>query len=717
MKVQLQSGAFEEEVTSDTGDRLDKKALLVYCGEFQSLDGPVQIKDEDIEKLAANHNGLFAKFSRMATGAEIPAKFMPPIQLDHSTSAKDTVGRLVGNLMPGDFETGDGKKVKALYGTVRILGKENVDKVRDGRWTHLSIGADLENHTLSELTITPFPAAPEASLLSKKRLEEAFEEGDRAEVVSDLQDLPKGTKVRIVQKVGSFYIVKDKQGQQSSVHGSDLRHLSRLAKQQYRGFTIETLETGDDNRWTAKVDGDDLGLMVGSAAEAYKEAKAWVDEFHKNHKEMGKKMKNGFLKRLANWKKDDGDGYGYAEDCEVADIKGSVGKTSWGKDGVWTLVVGNYPSEGTNYFWAVFDADTEEAKSGTASNKASAKAAAESAARNLGLKLSTSIWKSIKKLSEGEETMDYKSMKEKMGMYEKCKKHMMDEKKMSEEDAEKELGAMDDEALSKMAADEDEREKKMAADEEEKKKLAAEEEEKKEKEMSAGRSKIVALAKSFKTAEDTAAQEGRKVRFMAKLSTLKAEGKVTPAEIKKLSLEEVGKKTDAEVDSMLETYSKREPQVLTGIFGTAKALTSVQLHKALTGSRKDLIRLETLKNMPSMKKQFEAEMKRLQEEGEKEVNVHIDNVPQGNHPTEMAEYDKMWDECSKMMTEGKVAEAKEHMRKYYSGLMTKGMASEMPVGPDQMSAVAKELKKLQTEFSELVKLVGPQFGLKEADLA
>ncbi len=84
---------------------LDKPAMLVYTGSFESMDGPVEIKDEDIEKLASNHNTLLAKLSRLASG-DVHPKHNPPIQLDHSTSARDTVGRLVGNLTVGEHTIG-----------------------------------------------------------------------------------------------------------------------------------------------------------------------------------------------------------------------------------------------------------------------------------------------------------------------------------------------------------------------------------------------------------------------------------------------------------------------------------------------------------------------------------------------------------------------------------------------------------------------------------
>lgn len=153
---------------SEDNKKLSKRAILVYEGDFMSMDGEVTVTKEHLMRLATNHNALIEHAARLS-GAETPAmKDFPPLQLDHSTSAKDTVGRLVGKIEIAPYIRKDGKEVLGAYGNVLVLGEDNVEKVLDGRWTHLSVGVDFEKGTFSELTITPFPAAAEASLLKKK---------------------------------------------------------------------------------------------------------------------------------------------------------------------------------------------------------------------------------------------------------------------------------------------------------------------------------------------------------------------------------------------------------------------------------------------------------------------------------------------------------------------------------------------------------------------
>lgn len=139
-----------------------RRALLVYAGTFQSMDGEVEVTPDHLSLIANNHNEKLKRIESKK-GALAMGDY-PPVQLDHSSSAMHTVGRLVGPV-----EIGQHEGIPALFGSVQILGAENLEKVNDGRWSHLSIGADLTAGEIQELTITPFPAAKNASLLSRYR--------------------------------------------------------------------------------------------------------------------------------------------------------------------------------------------------------------------------------------------------------------------------------------------------------------------------------------------------------------------------------------------------------------------------------------------------------------------------------------------------------------------------------------------------------------------
>jgi hypothetical protein len=152
--------------------------MLVYCGSFDSMDGPVEITEDHIDQLILNHNLRLEKLTQLASDPAHIEKSMPPLQLDHSTSARDTVGRVVGKLSKGQYTRPDGETVPCLEcDKVIVLGSDNAEKVADGRWSNVSIGADLDKGVLSELSITPFPAAENAALLAAKKNSE-LSQGD-----------------------------------------------------------------------------------------------------------------------------------------------------------------------------------------------------------------------------------------------------------------------------------------------------------------------------------------------------------------------------------------------------------------------------------------------------------------------------------------------------------------------------------------------------------
>lgn len=621
--VKLYSAPLEDggAVDEKTG-HLDKKVMLVYCGKFESMDGPVEIKDEDIEKLVSNHNQKMSKLSRLATG-EIAMKNYPPIQLDHSTSAKDTVGRLIGDLAVGQFQPEGGVALKAMYGTARFLGKENIEKVQDGRWSHVSMGADLENHELSELTVTPFPAAPNASLMSQKRLKEL--------------------------------------------------------KINYRGKVITVkLDPSSDEEFLGYVDGKMI-CSYGDTASCIEVCKEKIDKLIGEGNNMSEA-------RLGN------------PETPIS-YKGHNYCAKEGAAGNWIAIVDGYELPST---YKDYKAAVKEAKSYIDEN-------AEHDETNFKAKL--------KKLSKPEDKMTYKEMSEKMAGYTKAKKHLMDEKKMSEEDADKHLESASDDDVKKMAAEHDDKEKKMAADKEhekeaELKRLSAYKEHK---------SKLVAFAKGVNEQANKVQLAKKKLSISNRLSKFKAEGKVTPAEIKSLDIDKLSSGSDEVINATLSSFDKREPVIDTGLVGTTKALSAGQLAGRLKKMNMERDELQTRLNM-GMKRDEAlkrmAELDRLEKDA-RDVSANMESAAGGEHDA-TGGHEQLWGQMKSLMDAGKHDEAKEHLRKHLASIVGPRMTETgMPVGPDtepQMSALADGMKKMQTEFADIVKLVSPIFDIKPEEL-
>lgn len=601
--IRLLSGEFENKAESqDTEASVDRKVMLVYCGQFESMDGPVEIKEGHIDLLAKNHNDFMAKLAGLA-GKDIPLKNCPPIQLDHSVSARDTVGRLVGALEIGEHE---GKK--ALFGTMRVMGKENVERVKDGRWTNVSIGADLESGKLTELSITPFPAAPDAAMLS------------------------------------------------------------RLKRYSYKGFNYEAKEN-EKGKWESFVDGDYVGGPFNSEKEALEDAEEWIEEQSKESlsARMALSVKEGDAVQVVGGGKDEGKKGTVVEvDGEYAIIKIKGGFEQRIHIGYLDRL-----SQGENMY--------EKLKAFLMGKKKLASEAADAEMAKM------SDEDKAKMAAEAEE-------EEKKSLAAKCKKHLMEHQKMSDEDAEKKLAEMDDESKKKMAGDYDAEMSRMA------------EEAKKEGEakMAANKAKAIELSAGIKLKQDKVKLAQRRATITSRLSKYRAMAKITPAEIKQYSLEELSKKSDEAIETLFESLEKRQPVILAGAFGS---MSEVDVAKISAERKKVELKKQVLGAMSftsSVLKNTQKLSEGEQEGSPDTVNIHVDTDPHTDMEGEIAEIERMMDTD--------VAKAKEMLRekmKKYMNRPAASMANEYAEPAEkELKELASEVEKMHTDLEQLTTLIG-----------
>ncbi len=149
---------------SQNVESITKEARIFYAGIHKGR----KYTEEDLQKILDSFN----------------CSEQIPVQLDHSTSARDTIG-VVEDLV---------KKGRELYARLRFSGKEVVEKIRLGLWKKVSVGLILRKPgmKLQEVSITPFPALKKACLFSEKEnlseggegvKEERDEEKSKIEVI------------------------------------------------------------------------------------------------------------------------------------------------------------------------------------------------------------------------------------------------------------------------------------------------------------------------------------------------------------------------------------------------------------------------------------------------------------------------------------------------------------------------------------------------------
>lgn len=121
----------------DKSESVVKKARIFYAGTHKGKT----YTEKDLEDLVKNSD---------------PSKTIP-VQLDHSSSAKDTVGKGL------KFE----KVGNEIYADLEFKGKDNVEKINSGLWEKLSCGLKIDDDAMSirEISVTPFPALDDARIL------------------------------------------------------------------------------------------------------------------------------------------------------------------------------------------------------------------------------------------------------------------------------------------------------------------------------------------------------------------------------------------------------------------------------------------------------------------------------------------------------------------------------------------------------------------------
>lgn len=690
MLVRLkESGSIVQEAqSSDTENMIERRAMLVYAGTFESMDGEVVVTPAHLQALVKSHNSVLGRVKRLASG-ETPLKNFPPVQADHSTSAWDTIGRVVGELELGDHEEEEGKPVPAVFGTVRFLGKENVERVKDGRWTHLSIGADFDKSKLAELTVTPFPAAKGASLLKASRLAN-IQVGDKVQIMSG-PDKNKVAKVQKIDREGWVTLVStDGQSNEYHCHLDDLDKLSGHSDATVRfGARLSSKVTTfqfPDGQWGYAIDGLKANFKFDSEKKAKQEglddAKHSETHMSEGNNNKDEPNKDAGMKRL-----------GLVNSKVVGDKMVFVYK------------------EGAKFEVSVGDDDGEWGSSKTFGSEGEAMSAGKAAVSSGEYKK----WSRLAAADGGRTRLSEGGGKDAGddGKKDRLKKYLMDCKKMSEEDADKELDKLSaedkKEDLDKLSAEEDEYTTKMSADAAEKEKSD------KESKLNAAKAEITRLSTDFRASTDNARLAATKGRIITRLSKLRSSAKITPAEIKKIDVTKLAASSPEAIDAVLATYENREPVIMVGQFGSLKA---DDISKFQSKVRITRLEAETRANMPLLARLDKA--KRLADgggEGEvegKPVNVvHVQ--PEGGAAADLSQYEADYGHICMMIDQGNGVGAKDALKQLLTKMASSAASADVTESntletENQLSSLAESVQKMQTQFDSLSKLASSLVG-------
>lgn len=252
----------------DAADKAVRTAILVHGGPegekitFQSGDGEIAFDDARIQRIVTNHNNKIMTLANEYGGlAKMPIGAFPPILDQHEDDSSHRIGGRLASLLR--FEKRDvpgvGKNVACALADITFLGEDVVNRVKDGRIYHLSIGIDEKTDTLGETSTVIEPAAPGAMLLKNgKQKKQGAKMGKKKVSVMRLQAHTKrmallsGLKSDIdgiskeVTKTNDLVKLTKREGTVTARLGG-LMKMKKLTPAEAKGIDVKKLARLDDD--------------------------------------------------------------------------------------------------------------------------------------------------------------------------------------------------------------------------------------------------------------------------------------------------------------------------------------------------------------------------------------------------------------------------------------------------------------------------------------
>jgi hypothetical protein len=222
------------------------------------------------------------------------------------------------------------------------------------------------------------------------------------------------------------------------------------------------------------------------------------------------------------------------------------------------------------------------------------------------------------------------------------------------------------------------------------------------KELSASNKRL-----SSKLAEARLTLRTQSVR--TRLSSLRAQGKVTPAEMKKIDVAKLARLSQEGLDAVLGSYDAREPVIIPGLYGTAKGMTTTQLAAEVGKKTKSVLEAEARAQMSLKKTGAKSRLSETTEDKEEGVhNTHLEGTDAHTVSSlSEAEADDAFERMCKMVADGDKDGAKS-LFKQCAGRMT----AESTDSEDSLKHLSAALDAIEEEQGRIVKLAGAASGAR-----
>jgi hypothetical protein len=146
---------------------VDVRVLVLYPFhvEADKNGNSCKVTAEMVHKVADTYNDTVKfKWNLMKkAGRDIPVTEVELAQnrVDHSPGARDVTGSVVGK-----FEIENIENEPHMFSTIRVKGKDNIERVEDGRFSRVSIGFNSEDFSTQEISWVSTGAIPGAGTMA-----------------------------------------------------------------------------------------------------------------------------------------------------------------------------------------------------------------------------------------------------------------------------------------------------------------------------------------------------------------------------------------------------------------------------------------------------------------------------------------------------------------------------------------------------------------------
>lgn len=184
----------------------------------------------------------------------------------------------------------------------------------------------------------------------------------------------------------------------------------------------------------------------------------------------------------------------------------------------------------------------------------------------------------------------------------------------------------------------------------------------------------------------------RAANLKSTFARLRSQGKLTPAELKKIDLSELASANDQTISAVLKSYENRQPVILVGQLGSARGIDAAKVAQT---AKYAALEAETRANMT-----FTSRGKAPSKLNDESTQANGGRIEIEVQPATQ-DHDEMWSSIMKSLSSGDEAGAKGIFMKCLGCKMS---SNEDEIDETSMNALMGMFGDLENEFSSVVRL-------------